>query len=122
MTRSEFYAAWLRHFACDISKADIDKYVVSTGNYLWHIFSWELIDQACYLSGDAAREAYDCMDKHDVWILNWFDGSDPCNLLGGAPASEQLDEMNEVYVTASDFSWTYMKTHEAACGPYFMKL
>lgn len=121
MIRSEFYAAWLRHFACDISRTDIEKYVVSTGNYLWHIFSWELIDQECYLSGDAARKAYDRMAKSDVWILNWFDGSDPVKLLHDVPTSEQLNEMEEVYVTAFDFSWTYMKTHEATCGPYFMK-
>ena len=122
MIRSEFYTAWLRHFARDISSADIEKYVVSTGNYLWHIFSWELMDQACYLSGDTVRKAYDTMLKHDVWILNWFDGSDPVKLLRDVPSSEQLNEMEEVYVTASDFSWTYMKTHEATCGPYFMKL
>ena len=32
------------------------------------------------------------------------------------------DEMTEIYVIASDFSWTYIKTHESMCGPYFMKL
>jgi hypothetical protein len=26
----------------------------------------------------------------------------------------------EVYITAADFSWTYIKTHEGdCCGPYF---
>ena len=30
--------------------------------------------------------------------------------------------MIEIYVVAPDFSWTYIKTHESMCGPYFMKL
>ena len=32
-----------------------------------------------------------------------------------------LEQFIDVTVTASDFSWTYVKTHEGDCGPYFHK-
>lgn len=37
--------------------------------------------------------------------------------------AEKIDAaLTEFYVVAKDYSWTYIKTHEAdACGPYFLK-
>ncbi len=35
--------------------------------------------------------------------------------------SEYIDKFSEIYVVASDWSWTYMKTHEEECGPYFYR-
>ncbi|MBQ2911256.1 MAG: DUF4275 family protein, partial [Clostridia bacterium] len=30
---------------------------------------------------------------------------------------------SDVYIVASDFSWTYVRTHERGiCGPYFCKI
>lgn len=49
MEKSEFYKKWLNAFASDIPDSDIKKYVVSTGDYIWHIFSWELLDENEYL-------------------------------------------------------------------------
>ena len=36
--------------------------------------------------------------------------------------AEKIDlELNEFYVVAKDYSWTYIKTHEGdSCGPYFL--
>ena len=122
MTKDEFYSAWLDHFACGISADHIAKYVVSTGNYLWHIFSWELIDEDKYLSGDSARTAFDNMNKYDACYIDWFEDEILQPLPSKLQSSKVLDGMCEVYVVAADFSWTYMKTHESMCGPYFMKL
>ena len=122
MTRSEFYANWLTYFACGISQADIEKYVVSTGNLLWHIFSWKLIDDTKFLSGDEARAAYDRVDKDSAIYIHWFEDETTHLLSRHMQNSRILDKMTEVYVVAYDFSWTYMKTHEEMCGPYFMKL
>ena len=38
MTKKEFYLKWLERFAVGIPVKDVKKYVVSTGDYLWHIF------------------------------------------------------------------------------------
>ena len=69
MTKDEFYNQWLKCFAADISQMDLEKYVVSTGNLIWHIFSWELKDRNDYRSGMAAREAFDRMEKEDAMYL-----------------------------------------------------
>ncbi len=121
MTKDEFYRQWLRSFAADISKEDTEKYIVSTGNYIWHAFSWELLDKGMYLSGDAAKEAYNNAKKGNAIYINWFEDNEakaiPCNL----STAEALDHITEVYVVSKDFSWTYIKTHESVCGPYFME-
>ena len=122
MTRNEFYSAWLSHFANGISRENIEKYVVSTGNYLWHVFSWELLDQKVFLTGDSARKAYDQIDKHNALYIDWFIDHETKSLTAKLRTANALDEMTEIYVVASDLTWTYMKTHESMCGPYFMKL
>ena len=122
MTRSVFYSAWLIHFAKGISRENIEKNVVSTGNYLWHVFSWELLDKKVFVSGDSARQAYDQIDKLNALYIDWFGDDETKKLTPKLSTAKALDEMTEVYVIASDFSWTYIKTHEGMCGPYFMKL
>ena len=121
MTKNEFYRNWLAHFAADISKQAIKKYVVATGNYLWHVFSWELLDDTKYLAGDAAKAAYDEVDKRGAIYIEWFEDKEAHALPEALRSAGALDELVEVYVVASDFSWTYIKTHEGMCGPYFIK-
>lgn len=122
MTRDEFYTEWLKHFAYGISKEDIERYVVSTGNYIWHVFSWELLDEAKFSVGDSAKDAYNKIDKDNAIYIDWFSDDGVKALTQELSTAEALDQMTEVYVAAPDFSWTYIKTHEIVCGPYFMKL
>ena len=122
MTRDEFYTAWLKRFAEGISEENIERYVVSTGNYLWHVFSWELLDEAKYLVGDSAKDAYNKIDKNNALYIDWFSDDGAKALTQELSTAEALDQMTEVYVAAPDFSWTYIKTHEIMCGPYFMRL
>ena len=122
MTKNEFYSAWLSHFANGISKKNIEKYVVSARNYLWHVFSWELLDKKVFLSGDSAKQAYDQIDKRNTLYIDWFEDDETKKLTTKLSTAKALDEMTEIYVVDSDFSWTYIKTHESMCGPYFMKL
>ena len=42
MTKNKFFSKWLEIFASNIPNKAIEKYVKATGNYIWHIFSWEL--------------------------------------------------------------------------------
>lgn len=122
MTSREFYKKWLNHFAKDISEIDKEKYIVSTGNYLWHVFSWKLLDENSFLVGDDAKAAYDEVDKAGALYLEWFKDDEAKVLSCELYTADALDQMTEVYVVASDFSWTYMKTHESMCGPYFVRL
>lgn len=122
MNKSDFYQKWLEHFAVGISERDLERYVVSTGNYLWHIFSWELLERNKYCTGDAARAAYEQMDKKGAMCIDWFFDEQTVELEFPMTKANTLDRFTEIYVVSPDFSWTYMKTHESMCGPYFMKL
>lgn len=122
MTKDEFYSNWLAHFADGISNEDLQQYVVATGNLIWHIFSWELLDDNKFLKGPEAKAAYDQIDKGGALYTKWFYDEEVRKLPQQLHTAKALDEMVEVYVVAADFSWTYIKTHEDMCGPYFMKL
>ena len=123
MEKSEFYKKWLNAFASDIPDSDIKKYVVSTGDYIWHIFSWELLDEDEYLKGEEAKKAYDKEDKSDAIYIEWFENDETKDITWELSSAKALDKLVEVYVVSKDFSWTYIKTHEGnLCGPYFMKL
>ena len=121
----DFEKKWLSSFANGIDKKDIQKYVVSTGNYIWHIFSWKLLPQGSYLVGDEARKAYNNLSKQQrecaLFIEPFGDGKS-FSVSAQNSAAEKLDDYTEIYVAAADFSWTYIKTHEGDwCGPYFYR-
>ena len=122
MTKNEFYSRWLGCFAKGITQEKIEKYVVATGNFLWHVFSWEMLDEELFLTGDEAKKAYDKADKRNAVYIEWFEDDEAKSLPDSLGTAAGIDEMTEAYVAAQDFSWTYIKTHESSCGPYFMKL
>ena len=122
MKFDEFNKEWLSHFASNISKKDLQNKVVKTGNYIWHIFSWELIEEKEYSTGTKARQEFDNIDKLGAWYIIPFEKRAVVQRLTAEySTSKRLDEEIEIYVVARDFSWTYIKTHEGMCGPYFYK-
>lgn len=121
MTKDEFYSKWLETFALNIPRNKIKKYVESTGNYIWHIFSWELLSENQYLLGNEAKEAYDNIDKNGAIYIKWFEDNHTKDITQDFISANDLDNFVEVYVVGKDFEWTYIKTHESTCGPYFMK-
>lgn len=122
MTKKKFYSKWIDTFGASVSSKDLKKYVISNGNYLWHVFSWELIPKSRYLDGKAAKEAYDRIDKCDAIYIDWFEDDTINNITRDLNCAKDLDRFVEVYVVGKDFEWTYIKTHEDVCGPYFMKI
>lgn len=120
MTKDAFFNKWLDAFAKDISDESIQRYVTSTGNYLWHIFSWELVDSGAYLTGNAAGAAYDQADKQGALYMDWFESDHTKLVADDLCAADAWTSFVEVYVVGKDFAWTYIKTHEEdLCGPYF---
>ncbi len=123
MSRNEFIKRWLEIFAKDILKSQIDKYVKATGNYIWHIFSWRLLDKSKYSEGEEAIKAFENADKTGACYLDCFNCKVIRPLTADLYTAEALDNFIEVYVVSHDFSWTYIKTHEGdMCGPYFMMI
>lgn len=122
MTKKEFYAKWLEVFASGVSEKDIQKYVVSYGNYIWHIFSWDLIDKDRFLVGEEAKKAYNSIDKDGAILTDWDEDDNFQEVTWEFDNADALDSLSEACVVGKDFSWTYIKTHEKYCGPYFMNL
>ena len=123
MTKQKFVNQWLRHFAASVDQRDVEKYV--TDQYIWHIFSWNLVSSDSFLVGDAARRAYDETDKSDCIFCDMFGMNGVTDKLSEAYSSSHSIDSNvtELYVVAKDYSWTYIKTHENnLCGPYFMRI
>ena len=120
---SAFEKEWMRTFAGDISKEDIDRYVVQTGNYIWHVFSWELLPENSYLVEDAARAAFDAEDKTGAAYFEPFEEKkDALALPPEQLTAALLDERIECYVMGKGGAWSYIKTHEGdPLGPYFIK-
>lgn len=119
---SDFEKEWLRVFAGCVSQEDIDHYVVDYGNYIWHVFSWELLDENSYLVGDAARAAFDAENKSDAIWYEPFEDAQNTDLRPEQFSAAMLDEWTECYVMSKDRSWSYIVTHEGdLCGPYFIR-
>ena len=122
MTKQKFINQWLRHFAKGVAKEQIERYVKD--QYIWHIFSWELIKPDGLLVGNDARRAFDKIEKNDCICCDMFGSNGITNKLSSEyDTAEKIDQkLTEFYVVAQDYSWTYIKTHEGdLCGPYFLR-
>lgn len=107
---------WVEIFA--EPKENIEKIKDVCSAHIWHIFSYGFL--ACY-EKESASELYDMQSKDEcVFISNI---SDIAFIIEDANSltAEILNQFIDVTVTAKDFSWTYCKTHEGDCGPYFYK-
>ena len=122
MTKQKYINQWLRHFAPNLSKDQFEKYI--RDQYIWHVFSWELIEFDGLLVGNDARQAFDQAIKNDCICCDMFNGNGVTDSLSSNfNTAEKIDSnLNEFYVVAKDYSWTYIKTHEGdSCGPYFLR-
>lgn len=123
MTERQLIDKWLGVFGENVSRENMEERVTDEGCYLWHIFSFEFVE--C-LKGNEARRAFDELEYERA--IRFYDGysSGHSNSISdvaevGRLTSKDLDDdrHSDVYVTAEDFSWTYVRTHEDMCGPYF---
>ncbi len=118
MNVNDFKEEWLRRFADGLSESEINNHYVR--EHIWHIFSWELLPSDAYLKNEQAAAAFDRADKAGAWcILPFAQGATVEALPNDRITAEQVAEEIEIYVVAKDGSWTYIKTHESDCGPYF---
>lgn len=115
---------WLVKFAPNMSKSLYKKRIEN--QFIWHVFSFGIIEKEKYVIGENARQAYDLIDKMGAIVFQLWDNSEITQPMQDKfNSSKKLDFLPETYVVASDFSWTYVSTHENDCqglGPYFMKI
>jgi predicted metal-binding protein len=106
---------WENIFAKTLSKTE--KELIHMDQYLWHIFSYKKVN--C-LENDVARDTFDLCKKTQVYVF--FQNEDITYLYQNAAKlkSTDFDMLQDVYVVDKDFKWTYVYTHEAQCGPYYI--
>ncbi|MDD5923889.1 MAG: DUF4275 family protein [Clostridia bacterium] len=118
----QYKKEWINFFAPkDADIKEIKKICLSSHKYtpfLWHIFSFNFVN--CE-SEDDAKTMFNQQNKNICVIVSNVDYI--AYRLENAEniTAELLDRFVDVTITASDFSWTYTKTHENTCGPYFYK-
>ena len=109
---------WVTSFSPkDVDKKEIEKLCLSKKKFttfLWHIFSFE------FLSSEVnPKESYNNTNKSDCVIISNVDKIGVSITNAERLTADILDEFIDITVSATDFSWTYCKTHESMCGPYY---
>ena len=122
LTLTKFKNEFIKIYANDVPIDKLKKYVTSDGNYIWHLFSWELIDQNKYLTGAEAKEAYDKCNKENAIIYEECPEETFSKIDKRYMCSKDIEGCGEIYVFAEDMSWVYINTHEESLdfGPYFI--
>ena len=119
MTDKKLVRRWLSVSGQIVPKEIMENHVTTDGNHMWHIFTWGNVP--C-LEGDAARAAFDSLQ--DCEGIQFYGGYD-CNIkrvsIRKKRTAKALDRerYTDIYIVATDFSWTYVHTHEPEFGPYF---
>ncbi|KAA0965230.1 DUF4275 family protein [Sporosarcina sp. ANT_H38] len=118
---------WEGNFADHLSHEEKEEiYLYYNGfacGYLWHVFSFEKRD--C-LKESRADEAFNNAPKNACYVF--YQNSDYALIIENATLvtagdfvkKDDFDE-GDIYVVDKDFTWTYVNTHEASCGPYFSR-
>lgn len=95
------------------SKQKKDSYM---NQFLWHAFSYKLLDS---MKDILARNAFDYLVKSSAFVF--FQDNEEAYYIEDASflKASDFEFYDDVYVVDKDFKWTYIKTHECMCGPYF---
>ncbi|MDD3347344.1 tRNA (guanosine(46)-N7)-methyltransferase TrmB [Oscillibacter sp.] len=112
---------WLDAFAATVSEADLGAHVLAEEQALWHVFSQRLVP--C-LEGAAAREALSRLPDASCYVFCANPPQDHLKQVRPIAVGEiaALPAEETWYLMDKDFSWTYVHTGAADCGPYFCKL
>ena len=116
---------WLDAFAEGAPEAELGRWVLAEGNFLWHLFSAKLVP--C-LEGEAARNALAEVSEETVYRFYYEYPPEGIPLTQSLSKEEALSLPEpealfgaDWYLVDKDFTWTYVHTHEADCGPYFCR-
>jgi len=118
---SGYKARWSRLFASSLTKEE--KRQIYYGQYRWHIFSYEKV--TC-LKGDEARAVFDACEKKTAYQFFQHENSgffiENAHLLKAADMDyENTPTKSDTYLFDAEGKWTYVRTHEIYCGPYFFR-
>lgn len=116
----EIWKKWLEIFAKDVSAKTLEKYVTNEDCYLWHIFSYGFVN--C-IQGEAAEKEYMKVKYSEKYIFSEDKfAADKRNGRVIAVEESEVSDYTDIYITDKSFCWTFVKTHESDCGPYFCRV
>lgn len=108
---------WDMAFAGAVDPAVLEE--IFYDQFRWHLFSYEKLNAK---TGDAAAAALAEKQVRSVFVF--FQHSDEAFELVEAydlTAADVESLGDDVYIFDPNGCWTYVKTHEAFCGPYFFQ-
>jgi hypothetical protein len=107
---------WEDNFTDQLSSDEKKKIYLE--QYLWHVFSYK---KAPCLKNDQAIKEFNKVIKSQSTCYIFFQHFDLALMVESSSGitSEDLALDDDVYIVDKDFKWTYVKTHEDQCGPYF---
>ena len=112
---------WLDAFSpADADKKEIKRLCLSDKRFsvfLWHLFSYKIS-----ASEENAEEAYNNTKKTECIIISNLDEIGFSLINAERLTADTLNDFVDVTVSDKALSWTYCKTHESMCGPYFCKI
>lgn len=108
---------WASHFAKDLSYEEQQS--IYFDQFLWHLFSYK---KRPFLNNELAIEAFNHVKKQQCYIF-YQNVDHALFVINGADLDLAYFELDsDIYIVDKDFKWTYVKTHESECGPYFCYL
>ncbi|AWC30480.1 DUF4275 family protein [Bacillus cytotoxicus] len=124
-----FRKRWASHFASHLSEEEKEEIGLysnhDTCGYLWYMFSYK---KKRYLEGEQAEQAFHGERKNSCYIFYQHCNDvliiKDANALHAHDLLRETDDLfkGDIYVVDDDFTWTYVKTHEARWhGPYFTR-
>lgn len=118
MLSGEFFAGWYAAFAGSVDGRIMRKHVLEPGNMPWHIFSWGGVP--CIKGKRAVDEFFAFDGNQKVLIFQGFDYEneqvEEAEFIDKPGLKSLMKYGREVFVTAADFGWTFVWTHESDCS------
>lgn len=121
MLTDEFFKKWYAAFAQKVDPFIMSERVKAHDCCPWHIFTWGKVE--C-LRGEDAISAYKNLPDEEIYCYVGYDYAEGWVEKRKNDLSEIICDTapgDEIYITALDFSWTFVQTHEEFFGPYFLK-
>jgi hypothetical protein len=113
---------WRRHFAKHLTKEE--QLSIGMDCFLWYLCSWKKVQ--CY-TNEEAIDAFNRQQKKSCSIFYQY--TDEAYLIEKAeslaieelPYRRQHMYYGDIYIMDKEYKWTFVMTHEIACGPYFIQ-
>ena len=114
-----YRAEWVKRMTPGFAdEKKVRAHCLGEGCFLWHLFSF---GHAHPIEGKEAAMEFDVTKKCKSILLCNTENKGYVLSHTYKLKAVTLEELCDVTVTAANFAWTYCKTHESDCGPYFYR-